>query len=290
MASAGCYSATGDSLEGDTAALSGDGASSNVGSLEGPRGIRDELSDEGLVLYWKQSANWDQGACLEMRLRNNSGCELKNWEMGLSVDQSLTYWADEGGAYFWPQDNLVLVESADGGSLASGGSAVFFFCAEPAVEISGLELRSSSSDCGGSGGSSGGSSDGGSSDGGSADGDDPDPEALSGAVEDAGVRVLYSLDYSDTLSGEEFGCYKLRVQNTTSAAVRVESLDLEMSETVTGALARSEGYATVSTGGNLRYDVPEYRQEIEAGGSFEVYGVCWTPIVPVDDVTVTLAD
>ena len=57
LLAAGCYGVEND-LESDTAALSAseDGATSNVGSLDAPRGI-EEL--DGFLLYWKQHSNWE---------------------------------------------------------------------------------------------------------------------------------------------------------------------------------------------------------------------------------------
>lgn len=277
LLAAGCYE-TG-LVETDTGALAAneDGqASSNVGSLDAPRG---RLELDGFSLYWKQHSTWEQGACVELRLRN-TGCPVYNWEMALLLDQNLTYWADEGGAYFWPEDNLVLIEPEGSGSLSSNESQVFYFCAEPAVQVLDFDFRSLVNDCGGSSEGSGSGSSGSGTDSGD-DGSSGSGSGASGFAYDRDMRVNY--DFTSRRSDGLY-CYDVSFTNTGDATSAYTSVSLFMYESVTFAeLGDSETGTVAVSGDTLTYTL-DAEQSLPAGATSGDVEMCWTPDSGVRDV------
>ena len=296
LLAAGCYGVEND-LESDTAALSAseDGATSNVGSLDAPRGI-EEL--DGFLLYWKQHSNWEQGACLELRLRN-TGCAVENWEVALDLDQQLTYWADEGGAFFWPQGDVVLVEPESSGYLGVNESTVFYFCAEPAVRIQAFDLRSLSTDCGDSGSSSSSDSgddgsttdDGGTGDDGSTGDDgttDTTPTDYSGRVVDGDIQMIYNYDELNT---EGLNCYDLTFQNNGDEPVTMDQVAFAMSDAVVDVSNPETGSAYVTADGSEIIYAPDTGARwIAAGARSDEFSLCWTPRGGIESMTVTVVD
>ena len=122
----GLESASEDAAEGD----------GYTGSLDGGRGI---MHSDGFKLFWQHYSVWDGGACTNLRLQNEDD-PVRGWQMILHTSDAMTYWADDGGAFFFPDGDMIWVESEDNTVIERFESVEMYYCAEPAAELRGLEV------------------------------------------------------------------------------------------------------------------------------------------------------
>ena len=268
VAASGCYQPDDPTDTAEAEGGSGGGEpSSNVGALDGARGI---VSDGDYELYWKQYSAWAQGACVELRLKNN-GCTVRGWEAELRADAVLTYWADDGGAYFWPDQDVILVEPETSSSLAGGSSAVLYFCAEPAVSIVDLSVMAREVDCADDGDSTDGTDDG---------DDDPPP---GGSVTDGDLQLAYTFNYEDGPSS----CFSVQLRNTGDAPLTVSELYLEMSEPIESASAypQTVPYVDAADDQQLNVLLPTYPFPLEPGERWMDMTLCYSPEAEIVGMT-----
>lgn len=143
LAGPGCYL---NPRTADTGGATDDGGGS--GGISTPSGpldaLRGSLEDGDLAVYWRHYDAWDQGACVELLLRNQGTSSVRVSEISLLASDSFTYWADAGGATFWP-DGAEITIWPDSTSLSGGGIRRMYYCAEPAAELVGLDVTAVSS-------------------------------------------------------------------------------------------------------------------------------------------------
>lgn len=275
LLAAGCYMAPSDSnvtaVETDGSALSNsEGGASNVGDISDGRGI---LYVDGFKLYWRQYSAWDEGACVDLRLKNESGDDVQGWGLDLELSDELTAWYDEGGAFFFPTGDEVYLEADGNDELDAWDSATMYFCAEPAVDVDAFRVNWR----GGSTDTSTGDDD---------DGDDStvDNPGFSGALEseDGVLDVVYSGVETSTQS-----CVEMLLRNASGETVGLSAVDFELSGS-TEVLATYGGTAVGSPAAVLSLSFSGVVLEPGEGHNVEV---CMDPLrEPEEVLNVTLSE
>lgn len=267
----GCYSTPSTR---DTGAVEGTG--SGVGST--PKGplddLRGQLTDGDFAVYWRHYDSWETGACVELLLRNQGTSSARISELRLEAFDPLTYWADSGGAVFWPNGSLITAwpEST---SLSGGGIRRMYYCAEPAAELLGLEVDAVRT-------SSDGSDDG-------SDGDDTEvPEVNAGSFSQDGLIVNWREMWDDPEHGGT--CVEFSAFNETSLPIDLGALRFEMSGTF--EITHSYGLTPTPVSDGLAILFPDYLGALPPIGeplSDQFRGtVCFDPLVTPTAMTAAI--
>jgi hypothetical protein len=195
----------------------GGGSGGGDGEVQ-PGDDRGRLSEGDYSVYWRWYgyASWPEGACVEIRFKNN-GPDLENWTLTLDLDASFTRWVYEDGGFLWPEGDTLVVEPLNDPSLGSGEDHWVYFCAEPRVQVTGFSVEGRLSEGGdGSGGDDGGGDDGGVSTG------------SSGQIEMNNELLLLWRPAGVSYGG---ACTEFSVLNRGTAAVQLGEVVVELDRT-----------------------------------------------------------
>jgi len=228
FATSGCYMAQEAGVDSAVEGLQGapsDEAMSANGPLEGARGV---LEANGMKLYWQHYSMWEGGACTNLRLKNE-GAAVRGWQMMIEASEGMTYWADDGGAFFFPDGQTIWVEAENNTGLDSFDSVEMYYCAEPAAELTAMEIwwreGGGELDDGGDDGDDGG---GGGDDGG---GDDL-PGGFSGIMDYTdgngnSARLSYATWITSSVT-----CVDFEVENTGVRSVVIERFTIDFDDDI----------------------------------------------------------
>lgn len=246
VAMSGCYMAqeagVDSAVDGLETGPSEEGVSS-AGPLEGSRGI---LQADEMKLYWQHYSVWDGGACTKIRLKNE-GAPVRGWQLRVEASDTMTYWADDGGAYFFPDGQDLWVEANDNAALESFDSVEMYYCAEPAVELVAMEAwwREGGGELDEEGGDDDGREDG---DDGHGDGDEGLPGSFSGIMDYTdGSGNSARLSYASWIT-TSVTCLDFEVENTGLRTVVIERFRIDFEDDID---------ANLHEGGEVFQDQPD---------------------------------
>lgn len=258
----GCYNTP---AERDTGGA--EGSAGGVGNT--PKGpideMRGQLTDGDFSVYWRHYDAWGSGACVELLLRNQGTASARVSELRLEAFDPLTYWADSGGAVFWPNGSLITAwpEST---SISGGGIRRMYYCAEPAAELVGLQVDASRATSDGSGGDDGGS-------------DGEEPEVNAGSFTQDGLILNWREMWDDPEHGGT--CVEFAAFNETSLPIDLGAVRFEMSGSF--EITHSYGLTPTPITGGLAILFPDYLGALPPLGeplSDQFRGtVCFDPLV-----------
>ena len=259
----GCYSTPSTRDSGGADGSSAGGSGTPKGPLDDMRG---QITDGDFSVYWRHYDSWDGGACVELLLRNQGTASARVSELRIEALDSLTYWADSGGAVFWPDGNQITIwpEST---SLSGGGIRRMYYCAEPATELLSLEVDASR------GTSSGGD------DAGTDGGDTAAPEVNAGTFTQEGLVLNWREMWEDPEHGGT--CFEFAAFNETSLPIDLGAIRFEMSGEF--EITHSYGLTPTPVTGGLAILFPDYLGSLPPLGeplSDQFRGtVCFDPVV-----------
>ena len=259
VALSGCYFTPND------AAVQGDGEGLSEGSgSAGPDDTYGEVGDnrgkieaDPVTVYWQWYDTWDQGTCMKVTLRNDNDA-LAWWELNLQLDQELTLWTYDDGAFFWPEGDQIFIEPVSGGALPARSSRDLYYCAEPLHGVRGATVFAELAD----GGSTGDGGDGG-------DGGVDDPDRPTRGEVDADPFILR---WSQSSSWDEGNCVQASLINGEEALDEWE-LTLYLNDE---ANLTSEWGAWYEPEGTTLRVVPTASPRLEAGQALQ-FGFCSEP-------------
>lgn len=264
---AGCYFTPNDAtVEGDGEALAeGDGSRGpDAGYGEVGEG-RGKLEEGPVTVYWQWYDTWDQGTCMKVTVRNGED-DLAWWELNLQLDQKLTLWTYDDGAFFWPEGDQIFVEPVSSGSLPARSTRDLYYCAEPLHEIQGVTVFAERSDGevveGGDGGDGGG-------------GGDPD-RATRGEL----FPRPFTLRWVQTGSWDGGNCLNVTLINGEQA-LDDWSLELRADQELN---LTSEWGAWFEPGGDRMRVVPNGPGRLEPGQTLN-FGYCSEPATAIEGAT-----
>lgn len=99
------------------------------------------LNSDNAKMYWLWYGyeDWPNGNCVEMRLQN-TGPAIKNWSAELDLDQSITKWVYNDGAWIFPSGDMLSIGSESSATLESNASVMLYYCAEPRTQPQAIRL------------------------------------------------------------------------------------------------------------------------------------------------------
>lgn len=278
---AGCYLSPNDpTANSEESGLTGSGASNTTyGEVGEGRGRFDEGP---FTIYWRWYDTWEQGTCVQIDVRNN-GDTLSWWDLTLDLDQPLTQWTYESGAFFWPEGDQLLIEPESSGSFSRRATKKFNYCAEPRAAIVGATVNYEYSGSGSSGsGGDGSSGDGG--DGSSGDGDGGDGGSSGGLSERGELfPAPFTLRWRWVSSWDGGSCTQVTLINGDRDLAEWELL-LNLSGDA--RLSSEWGAWYVPSGDSMRVE-PNGSGVLRAGATVD-FGYCTLPQTAITDARATV--
>jgi hypothetical protein len=202
-------------VPGDDGTWNGGGGAGDGGGELSPSEDRGRLSAGDYSVYWRWYgyADWPEGACVEVRFKNN-GPDIDNWTLTLDLDAAVTRWVYEDGGFLWPEGDSLVVEPLTDSTLSSGSDHWVYFCAEPRVRVTGFSVEAQVTD--------GGSESGG--------GDTGGDDAGTGGGRSGQLSMNDSLLLIWRPAGVSYGgeCTEYTVLNRGSAAVTLGEVTVEL--------------------------------------------------------------
>jgi hypothetical protein len=240
---------------------SGSGADGSGGGTASERGV---LTDDDFTIFWRWygNADWDNGTCTEVLLRND-GDAGRTWTLTLGLDAAISDFTHEAGAFFITDGPTLIANPVTSPGIAAGGSVAMSWCAEPRAAILSADVVStrSSTDDGGDDGDDGDS--------------DTDTDTPSSPILWSGETALSDVwFYARTVS--EGTCTELRLRNEGSATWTIEETTLRFPEPV--EMTDFWEFPVQVDEETVSVSWPGYLGDLEPGEEFKGT-VCFDPVV-----------